>query len=224
MTPCDVMSEIRDRFLLYPFQNIRSMKEAGKITGNERFSNLGYPIGLLVCACIELVGSLIYENNCSTDQFAYYMRIYMGEVNELYKVQFSKQYVTRDGKVRDSNLSNILYGYFRSKLAHSANAIVPLPIDAKEENARKHLMMQGNGSILVHAYELFEDFNKSLEILNKRLIEDDELLSRITRNITAFDAEKDRTSKVLKEVFSSPCWTKDRKSLHEEYPKQQPSS
>lgn len=219
ITANDVMRQIVNRIVKYPLENIRSMKLAGRETGEERFSNLGYPIGLLVSACIEVVGSLVYEKNCSTDQYAYYMRNYMGQVDELYSIKFEKKYSDNGKNTRDSYLSDIMYGYFRSKLAHSANAIAPLPVDAKEQTTSKHMMMQSNGSILIHGYALYVDFLKSLQVLHRELENDGSLLSRVADNISILDEDTRKTTAELLDVFSSRVWIKGQKTPLNTYPK-----
>ena len=194
------------------------MEKAGKLIGEERFSNLGYPIGMLVSACIELVGSLLYPKNCRSDQFANYMRKYMGAVNRLYKVKFSKQYTSDEGVLRESHISDLLYGCFRSNLAHNANAIYPFPVDAKESTASKHLLMHENGAILIHGYELYRDFMKSLKILYSDLETCAEFNKKVASNIHLFYLKMEKTSSELEQVIHSPAKYSKGSKL-KEYPR-----
>ncbi len=163
---------IEGSILLIPIRDIRHLRE------ND--INCGYAVTMLVMGCIEVVAEISSATGATGHTAVNEFFIgYMGRINPRYRDEFTQEYVrpgTRPARKGDplpttpSTTGNLLYSFLRCKLAHDANAIEGFPVEAREAPAHEemkqlHLTRTSNGGILIHAYQLFDDFMKALALL-----------------------------------------------------------
>lgn len=173
--PRKTIQEILEGSILeVPIRDIRNLRENG--------INCGYAVTMLVMGCIEVVAEISSATGATGHTAVNeFFNGYMARINPRYRDEFAKEYVrpgTRPPKKGDplpttpSTLGNLLYSFLRCKLAHDANAIEGFPVEAREapahvEMRQLHLTRTPSGGILIHAYQLFDDFMKALSLLTK---------------------------------------------------------
>ncbi|NLH78633.1 MAG: hypothetical protein GX465_16515 [Acidobacteria bacterium] len=201
---------LEESILQIPIRDIRHLREKG--------INCGYAVTMLVMGCIEVVAEISSATG-TTGHTAVneFFNGYMGRINPRYRDEFTKEYVrpgTRPAKKGDplpttpSTLGNLLYSFLRCKLAHDANAIEGFPVEAREAPAHEemkhlHLTRKQSGGVLIHAYQLFDDFMEALALLLKETGDTGEPSERLRKHCLRYQQRLRMESEGLLNILAS---------------------
>lgn len=186
---------IEGGLLRFPIGDIRNLRAHG--------INCGYPIMMLVMACMETMGELLSytpqqkwgaKDKEAISAFAHQLLV---RVNPLYGTAFRRVGINSD----PTPLIVLLYYNLRCKLMHNANAIEGFPVEARPELQHLHLAMKANGSILIHAFRLFDDFMTGLELLYARAACDSVYSANLVQAILEYRTRLEGESSALLETL-----------------------
>jgi hypothetical protein len=172
-----------ETLLVFSLGDIKSMQKM--------HLNSGYPVTLLTMAMIETCSSILYKvgGKVQGKEVGHYFRDFFLQVSRSYSLQ-------RHNNMCDSaqRLGELLYGFLRCKIAHDATAIRAFPVDAEPESYNDHLTMHHDGSIKIHAYHLFDDFLKTLPLVDQKAAENNNYRQIVESGILGYQARLERQS------------------------------
>jgi len=167
---------LEESILQIPIRDIRHLREKG--------INCGYAVTMLVMGCIEVVAEISSATG-TTGHTAVneFFNGYMGRINPRYRDEFTKEYVrpgTRPAKKGD-----------------------PLPTTPSTLGKHLHLTRKQSGGVLIHAYQLFDDFMEALALLLKETGDTGEPSERLRKHCLRYQQRLRMESEGLLNILAS---------------------
>ena len=160
--------------------------------------NAGYLVVLSTMIMIETVACILYKKGAkaSKEEVKKYFMEYLYIVDSNYNPCLNSNTHTNT-----YTFGSLLYEYLRCKLGHDSNAIEGFPVEAQDKYYAYHLYPY-NGSILIHAYHLYDDFIASLEYVYEKAASDSQFLRIAESGIVGYLKRLSRESVCLKKKLS----------------------